>query len=218
MRLTAFLVGLLMVAQSLPAADRDKGGTTDTNALVAVDILDDTVKLNTGVQLTYRVKEDKDPAVRLVVTDTGEIDVPYLGRVKAIGKTCKQLAGEVKALLEKDLYHTATVTIAVDSVSVFNLKEVTVQGQVARPGPVTIPPGGEDSFTLSKAIFAAGGTTLYAKSSNVKIIRQPAPGSNEPPQTIYIDFDDIVKKGKKENDILIKPGDTIIVDRKNFVF
>jgi polysaccharide biosynthesis/export protein len=218
MRLTALLVGLLLVAQSLAAADRDKGATTDTNALAAVDVLNDTVKLNTGVQLTYRVKEDKDPPTRLLVTDTGEIDVPYLGRVKAMGKTCKELAGEVKALLEKDLYHTATVTIAIDSVSAFNLKEVTVQGQVLRPGPVTIPPGGEESFTLTKAIFAAGGTTPYAKTSNVKIIRQPVAGSNEPPQILYVDFDDIVKKGKKENDIPIKPGDTIVVDRKTFVF
>jgi polysaccharide biosynthesis/export protein len=218
MRLTALLVGLLLVAQSLAAADRVKGATTDTNALAAVDVLNDTVKLNTGVQLTYRVKEDKDPPTRLLVTDTGEIDVPYLGRVKAMGKTCKELAGEVKALLEKDLYHTATVTIAIDSVSAFNLKEVTVQGQVLRPGPVTIPPGGEESFTLTKAIFAAGGTTPYAKTSNVKIIRQPVPGSNEPPEILYVDFDDIVKKGKKENDIPIKPGDTIVVDRKTFVF
>jgi polysaccharide export outer membrane protein len=218
MRLTAILLGLWVVAQSLSAAEMNKSGESGTIAPATVDVLDDTVKLNTGVRLTYRVKEDKDLPTRLVVTDTGEIDVPYLGRVKAAGKTCKELAGEVKMLLEKDLYQNASVTIAVDSVTALNLKEITVQGQVGRPGPVSIPPGSEASFTVSKAIFAAGGTTPYANSSNVKIIRQPADGVGGTTQTIMVDLDAILKKGKKEEDILLQPGDTIIIARKIFIF
>ncbi len=220
MRLIALFLGLLLTTAWLPAAEENSGSSTNS-ASTAVDVLDDTLKLNTGVRITYRVKEDKDLARPLIVTDTGEIDVPYLGRVKATGKTCKELAAEIKRLLESDeqgLYHKATVIISVDSVSVFNLKEVLVQGQVGRPGPVTIPPGGESLFTLSKAIYAAGGITPFGKANKVKVIRQPEPGSSTGQQTFEIDFEAIEKKGRKENDILIKPGDTIIVDRIVFRF
>jgi protein involved in polysaccharide export with SLBB domain len=185
MRLIALFLGLFLTTAGLRAADGNSG--TSTNApSAAVDVLDDTLKLNTGVRVTYRVKEDKDLAKALIVTDTGEIDVPYLGRVRAAGKTCKELAAEIKQLLESDehgLYHRATVVISVDSVSVFNLKEVLVQGQVGRPGPVTIPPGGESLFTLSKAIYAAGGITPFGRANKVKVIRQADPGSTASAQT-----------------------------------
>jgi hypothetical protein len=37
-----------------------------------------------------------------------------VGRVAASDKTCKQLADELKARLEKEYYHRATVIIALD--------------------------------------------------------------------------------------------------------
>ena len=56
---------------------------------------DDQYRLAMGDRVSYRVIEDKDEAKSLVVTDSGELDVPYLGRVKAVDKTCKQLEREV---------------------------------------------------------------------------------------------------------------------------
>jgi hypothetical protein len=54
---------------------------------------------------------------RLRVNDNGELEVPYIGLVPAAGRTCRELAYNIKAALEKEYYYHATVILAVDRVS-----------------------------------------------------------------------------------------------------
>ena len=77
--------------------------------------------------------QDREEAKQLMITESGELDVPYLGRVQAASKTCKQLALELKENLEKDLYYHATVIIKVDALSQ-NRGKVYLVGQVRAPG------------------------------------------------------------------------------------
>jgi len=84
---------------------------TVTNAMTT---LDDQHRLAIGDHLTFRIMEDDEAPKRLVVTPSGEVVLPYLGRFPAAGKTCRALAGEVKVRLEKDYYYRATVVITVD--------------------------------------------------------------------------------------------------------
>src|SRR5438552_16103982 len=77
-------------------------------------VLDDRQKLGPGDRVTYRVIEDQDDPRSITITDSGDLEVPYLGLVHAAGKTSRQLAGEIKALLEKNLYYQATVIIALE--------------------------------------------------------------------------------------------------------
>ena len=79
--------------------------------------LDDKHKLAAGDKISFQIIEDRDPPKSLTVTDSGELDVPYVGRVVAQAKTCKQLAQKLKALLEKEYYYRASVVIGLDSVT-----------------------------------------------------------------------------------------------------
>lgn len=63
----------------------------------------------------FRIVEDRDPSRTLVVLNTGEINFPYIGRVKAVGKTCRELASTIKPLLETDNYHQATIILGLDT-------------------------------------------------------------------------------------------------------
>ena len=69
-------------------------------------VADDTYVLRVGDTVSFQILEDRllgiqELPVNLVVTDSGELDVTYIGRVKAVGKTSKQLAADIKAALEK---------------------------------------------------------------------------------------------------------------------
>jgi polysaccharide biosynthesis/export protein len=226
MRLLALIIGALLTVGTLRAAETgtQSGAATsvvETNSdAIGIDVLDDKIKLNTGMIISFRVKEDKSPAVSLMVSDTGDIELPEtLGRVRAAGRTCKELARDLKAFLEKDYYQTATLVIAVQSINAANQEEILIQGQVGRPGPIRIPPGQEATFTLSKAIFAAGGLNLYAKSTAIEVIRPANPDKGQPKEQKWvINFKEITEDAKRDNDILIKPGDLITVERKIFVF
>ena len=98
-----------------------------------MDSLDDKKIIAVGNLLEFRVIEDLDeepdpkskneasksdqrPQNLLQVSDSGEVEHPYFGRVLAKGKTHKQLAMEIKQILEKDLYYQATVLISLRSV------------------------------------------------------------------------------------------------------
>ncbi len=80
------------VAPVAPVADSSPSPTPETVVYASSDSLDDKRKLAIGDHVSYRVIEDKNPAVSLVVTDAGDLEVPLLGRVAAAGKTCRQLA------------------------------------------------------------------------------------------------------------------------------
>jgi len=184
-----------------------------TNA-VSVDgnvgsyVLDDKYKLSAGDKLSFQILEDRDPARSLLITDSGELDVPYIGRVVAANKTCKQLAQELKGQLEKDYYYRASVVLALDVANKVRGK-VYIWGQVRNQGPIDIPSG--ENFTAGKAILRAGGFGDFAKKSAVKLIRADENGKKE---TFELDMEQILEKGKTEKDMVLQPDDFIIVPER----
>jgi len=203
--------GVLQAADLPPPATN---AVADAGRVINTKTLDDQYRLSMGDHVSYRVIEDKEEAKSLVVTDSGELEVPYLGRIKAIDKTCKQLAQEVKGALEKDLYFRATVILAVDQL---NKKRgsVYVVGQVRTAGAVDIP--SDEMLTLSKAILKAGGFADFADKKRVRITRQNGAGDS-PKKPFVVDVSAIFEKGKTETDISLEPGDLIFVPSRAINF
>ena len=205
---------LLLAAGLVPALSQDvKNPETTATSAARSDImstLNDTQKLNVGDPLLYRVVEDKEDPTPLVVLETGEMDVPFLGRTQAVGKTCKELALEIKKSLEKELYFHATVVISID-LQRKSRGRITVVGKVGRAGTMEIP-GGE-VFTVSKAILAAGGFADFANKSKVKIIRKTGPKPTDK-EEIVVDVAAILEKGELQKDQEVKSGDMIIVSER----
>ena len=184
----------------------------ETNNLVlqetvkTMDFLDDHQKLGPGDRVTYRVIEDEDEPRSLTVTDSGDLEVPYYGLVHAASKTSRQLAREIRTLLERQLYYQATVIIAVEVVNKARVNgKVYVTGQVRNSGGYEIPAG--ENFTVSKAILNAGGFSDFSDKKNVRLIRKTANGK----QTFVINILDIWEKGILDKDLVVQPDDLIVV-------
>lgn len=181
---------------SAPSADNPAPGV----------VADDKHKLAAGDKVSFQIVEDREPQPRsLIVADSGELDVPYLGRVAAAGKTCKQLGEELKALLEKDYYYRATVIIGLDQAS-RTIGRVYLWGQLRNQGAIEIPSG--ENFTAGKAILRAGGFTDFANKKKVKVVRNTPDGQK---QTVELNMQAILEDGKTEQDITLRPDDYIIV-------
>lgn len=180
----------------------------------SMDALDDKHTLAIGDRLSFRIVEDEEEPRPLVVTDSGDLEVPYLGRFPAENRTCKQLARELKAALEKEYYYQATVIIAVDSMARSRGK-VYLVGPVRMPGPQEIP--SDEVLTLSKAILRAGGFTDFADKRNVKITRQGSAGESDK-VTLVVDVGQIFDKGKTEKDVALKSGDLIYIPERMIRF
>jgi len=192
-----------------PLAQAVGSPTPQTVVYSSGDSLDDKRKLTIGDHISYRVIEDKNPAVSLVVTDAGDIEVPLLGRVAAAGKTCRELAQEMKPVLEKTYFYTATVIVALDMESQKSPGRVYVTGMVTGPGPQDIPPN--EVYTLSKAITRAGGVAQFGNEHRVKIMRKDADGTT---LNMEVDVGQILDKGRIDKDPVLQPNDFIVVPRK----
>ena len=177
----------------------------------SMDRLNEKYRLAIGDRITFRVVEDQDDPKSLTVTDSGDIQVPYLGPFPAEGKTCKQLAVEIRSELEKKFYYRATVVISVDAMLTKGM--VYLVGAVRSPGPLEMPRN--DVLTISKAILRAGGFTEFANDEMVRVTRQGPHGTN---QVFMMNLHHVLTKGKTEEDKTAQTGDVIYVPEKTIRF
>lgn len=179
---------------------------------ITMDTLDDAHKLAPGDQISFRIVEDEEEALLLAVSDSGKVQFPYIGLFPVEGKSCKRLAREVKAELEKDYYYQATVIIAINRLSQTRGR-VYLVGAVQVPGPQEIP--SDERFTVSKAIMRAGGFSDFADKKHVKIMRGGGEASRRG-ETTVVNVADVIEKGKVERDVELEPGDIVYVSTRLF--
>jgi polysaccharide export outer membrane protein len=215
---TALLAGLLFlaaapspVAAADPATNAPSATSADWAAAAAmtnqVNLMDDKYRLAIGDQLSFRIMEDEEDPRVIPVTDSGELEVPYIGRFPAVGKTCKELAQQLKGELEKTYYVHATVIIAVDS-KPRSRGKIYVTGAVGTQGAQEI--SGEEPLTVSRAILKAGGLSSYADGKNVKVTRSTGTNAADN-KSFTVNVVEILEGGKMENDRPLQPGDFIYV-------
>jgi len=169
---------------------------------------DDKHQLIPGDKVSFQIIEDRSLPVALQVTESSELDIPYIGRLKVTGKTCKQLADATKELLEKDYYKRATVIVGLDAMAKV-VGRVYVWGPVRTQGPIEIP--ANESFTAGKAILRAGGFGDFANKKEVKVVRKTPAGN----VTLKVNLVEVLEKGKTDQDIKLEPEDFIIVPQRS---
>jgi len=206
-----------------PATTSEVRPASDPSKSNPMDALDDKKPIAVGNLLEFRVLEDLDEEPdsrgdpnapnssamnRLQVSDSGEVEHPYFGRVMAKGKTHKQLAEEIKRILERPdgYYYQATVLISLATSGVSRGK-VYISGAVGKPGPFDIPVN--ENMTASKALSSVGVLEDRAAINQIKLIRKVPEGA-PPPEPIIINLDEI-RRGITASDRVLEPEDQLIV-------
>ena len=190
-----------------------RAGTAAVSTTVSMDVLDDSRPMARGDVVNLRIIEDRDPPVSLKVTDAGDIEVPYIGRVRAEGKTPRAFAFDVKHMLERDYYHRATVIVSLDMEGQRSPGRIYVTGAVRGAGPQDIP--ANERFTVSKAILRAGGFSDFSNQRKVRLTRSNLNGTTE---TFTIDVKEIIEKGRQELDVEVLPNDFVVVPERMINF
>lgn len=205
---------LLLLLPAFGSLHAQNTGSTDAASAHAADaepsqmsLLDDDWKLKNGDRLVYQVLEEREEPLLMAINGNGELLVPLVGSIPAAGKTSKELAYEVKAQLEKDFFHRATVVISQRQED-RNRGRITVIGEVKRQGEQLIPVG--SPLTLSQAILQGGGFTLYANRSSVSVVSE---GQDEP--RLELDLGAMMESGDLSQDPILKAGDVVIVGRED---
>lgn len=157
------------------------------------------------LQITVYEQSDLDTTAR--ISSTGEIAFPLLGKIKAAGLTVSELNDEIEKLLAKDYLVNPQVQVFIEQ---YHMKQVSVLGAVKKPGKYDMYT--ERETTVLEAIAMAEGFSDVASVNGTRIIRK----EDGAERTIPVKITDITKKGMKEKDIPLKPGDIVFVPESFF--
>jgi polysaccharide export outer membrane protein len=145
--------------------------------------------------ISIRVWREPENSGNFTVRPDGKVSIPLIGEVQAAGKTPEQLSASISEGLQKVMVHPE-VTVGVEKV---NSKKYYIQGEVNKPGayPLVI------DTTVLEALVNAGGFREFANSKKIVILR----GSDR----LKFNYHEVTHGKKMEQNILVKPGDQIIV-------
>jgi protein involved in polysaccharide export with SLBB domain len=213
--LTLLLAGnaLPLFAQSMSHPGTEAGAESAAESVVAdtnsMDALDDHRPLAAGDVLSYRVVQERFEPRPIQVTDSGEVEIPLIGRIPAAGKTCRELAVTIKSELEKEYFWPghATVILGLDAAAKTRGR-VLLTGEVRTQGSEDIPPTGD--FTVTKAILQAGGFGDFADEHRVSVQRKMPDGTS---RIIRVDVARVLK-GATQGDLALQPEDIIMIPAK----
>jgi protein involved in polysaccharide export with SLBB domain len=176
---------------------------------------DPSKPLGRGDTVTFAIAQDREQPQIMRVTDTGELDFstygfPKITRISVAGRTCADVAAELKRKLEADYYYQADVTLGINQVNQHDSRgRVYLTGNVRVPGPEELP--ANERTTVSIAIIRAGGLAQYADGKKVQLTRRDKDGKAE---RFTIDYDSIIDKGRTDRDMELQDGDYIKVPQK----
>ena len=109
-----------------------------------------------------------------LVDGMGEIDLPILGKIKALGLTCSSLSESIKLKLKEYVQNPNVRT------KILNFR-VSILGEVAKPGTFEVI---NQSISFTELISRAGDFNKNADPTKVMIIRN----SNDEIETRYVDL------------------------------
>jgi polysaccharide biosynthesis/export protein len=198
---SALAAGAQTPAASPPAsadADAPKRLVSETYVIGANDVLSITCLQDTAVNGKYRVDE------------TGMIQLPYIGRVPAGGKTIAQLQADVaRSLAEGQIIKNPQIFADVDS---YKSQSVMVGGAVRQPGRVQM----QGQLTLLDALAAAGSPSSDAGDDIQIAHHRDAVAGGGTPDTVSPDDPSIQHVRRSainlgRNNIILQDGDTVYV-------
>jgi protein involved in polysaccharide export with SLBB domain len=132
------------------------------------------------------------------VSDSGFINMPFIGAVRAAGLKNDELAASLQARYRSaGIYNNPTIQVISNISDRINEQTIVLGGFVRAPGPKPFTKG----LTLYQAIQAAGGASEFGSMKRVKIYRAGR-------LTVY----DLTKS--QFMSVLVQPNDTIEVPQK----
>lgn len=201
----AVLVVLMMLAQmSAQTLAPTKESNSAAPSTAAKDSLSTPVRepeyvIGTEDILQINVWKEADVSASVPVRPDGKISLPLLNDVQAAGLTPQQLATEITVRLKQFMTEPRVTVI----VTAMNSRRAYVMGQVTRQGAVPLV----SNLTVLQALSAAGGPAQFANTKKIYILRTE--GGKQ--LRIPFNYSEVIKGKNPEQNINLKPGDTIVV-------
>lgn len=176
---------------SRPAADSSRAYRIGVDDVLRIDVW-----RNPEISTTVPVRPD------------GKISMPLIGDVEAGGSTPDEVARRIEEKLRLYIRDPKVAVIVTQLRSHEYLSRIRITGAVATPRSMPYRQG----MTVLDAILEAGGVNEFASPNGTRLYRK----ENGKTRVYKIRLDDILKKGRLETNLTLKPGDVITVPERMF--
>jgi len=180
--------------------NKESLGSTESARMQSIQTLPDGYRIGPGDALAIVVWKEPEASVPdVIVRADGKISIPLLKETHVAGFTPTELEKMLKEKLGK-LITTPDVTVIPKQIRSMRIYMV---GAVKREGPIPMT----GPMTVLQAITEAGGLTDYAKKSKIYILRTESGKQTKLP----FDYKAVLNGDRIEQNILLKPEDTVVV-------
>jgi polysaccharide export outer membrane protein len=136
------------------------------------------------------------------VRPDGKITTPLIEDVPASGLTPTELAREMEEVLATYVLDPVVTVIVTGFVGPYS-QQVRVVGEATNPQGVPY----RENMTALDLMIEVGGLTEFAAGNRASIIREV----DGKPKQFSVRLDDLIKRGKIEENVFMLPGDILII-------
>jgi polysaccharide biosynthesis/export protein len=188
------------------------GGTELPSANYSSDTIAPSEEYTIGPldEITIHVWRNPElSADKVRVRPDGRLTIPLVQDIPAVGKTSTQLqeyiAGELSKYIEQPI-----VSVIVNTPEGNFTQQVRIIGATGQPASLPF----RANMTVLDAMIAVGGLNEFAAGNRAKLIRLDRKTGKQVEYRLRLS--DLIRKGDSTANVLLMPGDTIIIPESRF--
>jgi polysaccharide biosynthesis/export protein len=195
-------LGILFVPMWFPAVAADP-----PTVAAAQDVgVPADYRIGPGDTLKVYVFQNEELSATVPVRPDGKISTPLVEDMIAVGKSPSQLARDIEKSLAEYVKTPKVNIVVMVAASVFS--QVKVIGQVKTPQALPY----RDGMRVLDAVLAVGGLGQFAAGNRGHIVRT----ENGKQIEIKVKLEALVNSGDMKQNLLLKPGDVLVVPETRF--
>ncbi len=160
-------------------------------------------------ELTIFVWRNPELGAKVQVRPDGRITTPLITDLPAVGKTPAVLAEDIKKALAQYI-KDPLVSVIVNNFSGTYSQQIRVVGATEKPASIPY----RANMTLLDAMIAVGGLSEYAAGNRARLVRFDKATGKQAEYGLRIN--DLVKRGDTKANVMLAPGDVIIIPESMF--
>jgi len=160
-------------------------------------------------ELTIFVWRNPELGSKVQVRPDGRITTPLITDMPAVGKTPSMLAEDIRLQLSQYIQEPL-VSVIVDKFAGTFSQQIRVVGATEKPASIPY----RANMTLLDAMIAVGGLSEYAAGNKARLVRFDKSTGKQ--TEFNIRLGDLLKKGDSKANVMLSPGDVIIIPESMF--
>ncbi|ODS95394.1 MAG: polysaccharide export protein [Erythrobacter sp. SCN 62-14] len=148
-------------------------------------------------------------ADKVRVRPDGRLTIPLVQDIPAVGKTATELQEYIAEQLSKYIQQPI-VSVIVNTPEGNFIQQVRVIGATAQPASLPY----RANMSVLDAMIAVGGLNEFAAGNRAKLIRLDRETGKQ--EEFRLRLSDLIRRGDASANVLLMPGDTIIIPESRF--